>query len=208
MPRPLRIEFPGAWHHVMNRGASKRDIFLDDNDRFFFLDLLAKSCEKNEVEVHAYCLMRNHFHLILRTPLGNMGEMMQQLCGVYARSFNDRYGRDGGLCRGRYRSIVVDSERYLLAVSRYVHRNPLAFWEGSLESYGWSSYPAFLGHRQAQDWLFTSETLDLVGGRSKYRGLVESPLPSDVDRLFEQPTAPAVIGSETFKANVSKRNVV
>ena len=208
MPRPLRIEFPGAWHHVMNRGASRRDVFLDVNDRLVFLDLLAKYSAKTSIEIHAYCLMENHFDLLVRSPLGNMSEMMQMVSGRYARYFNDRHGRDGALCRGRYKSILIDSERYLLAVSRYIHRNPLVFLDKPLRTYGWSSYPAYLGLRQRADWLYLGETLAAVGGRTRYEGLVESPLDTDVDELHRRPNTPAVLGSADFKTKVVNSNGV
>lgn len=186
----------------MNRRAAREPLFFDDNDRFTFLELLEGNASRTEVEVHAYCLMGNHFHLLLRTPNANLGYMMQLLLGRYARYFNDRYGRDGGVCRGRYRSVLVDSDRYLLAVSRYIHRNPLAFWGGPLESYSWSSYPKYLGLRRGQDWIQTEMTLDVVGGAASYRGLVESPLPSDVDEIYGSGRVPKVLGGRSFEESV------
>lgn len=188
----------------MNRGASKRPVFLDDDDRHGFIRLLADSAARTQVEVHGYCLMGNHFHLLVHTPFGNMAEMMRLLSGRYARFFNDRWGRDGALCRGRYRSIVVDSERYLLAVSRYIHRNPLAFWDRSLSRYQWSSYPAFLAHRPCPDWLVTDTVLRLANSRRDYRAIVESSMQSDVDRLYESRRPPRVLGSEQFQSAVMK----
>ncbi len=205
MPRPHRIEYPGAWHHVMNRRAARETLFSDDVDRFAFLDLLAEGADLFKVEVHAYCLMGNHYHLLLRTPEANLAEMMQRVASRFARKFNDRYYRDGAVCRGRYRSVLVDSERYLLAVSRYIHRNPLAFWHSDLSSYGWSSYPAYLGLRRPQEWLSTSTTLQVIGGRGRYRSLVESPLPSEVDSLYERTNLPAVLGSRSFRAKAEQR---
>lgn len=208
MPRPLRIEFPGAWHHVMNRGASRRDVFLDENDRLVFLDLLALYTHKTSVEVHAYCLMGNHFHLLVRSPEGNMSEMMRLLSGCYARYFNDRYGKDGGLCRGRYKSVLVDSDSYLLSVSRYIHRNPLAFWKRPLRSYAWSSYPMYLGHRRPADWVHLDETLAMVGGRARYEGMVESPLASEVDELYDRTNLPTVLGSDAFRQKLRRADGV
>lgn len=205
MPRPLRIQFPGAWYHVMNRGACRAELFRQPIDRLVFLDLLAKACSKTSMEVHAYCLMDNHFHLAVRTPDGNIDEAMQLLCGRYARYFNDKYGRDGALCRGRYRSILIDSDRYLLAVSRYIHRNPLAFWESELDEYPWSSYQEFRGYRPAPVWVDVRETLDMAGGRAKYATLVESPLPSEIDRLHDRQYLPAILGSKTFKESARKK---
>ena len=197
MPRPHRIEYPGAWHHVMNRRAAREPLFFDDNDRFTFLELLEGNASRTDTEVHAYCLMGNHFHLLVRSPNANLAYMMQLVSGRYGRYFNDRYGRDGGVCRGRYRSVLVDSDHYLLAVSRYIHRNPLAFWTDPLESYGWSSYPTYLGLRRRQHWIHTAMTLDVAGGVASYRGLVESPLPSDVDRIYGSGRVPKVLGKRS-----------
>ena len=199
MARPLRIQYPGAWYHVMNRGACRADVFRDRNDRLVFLSLLAEVCRKTGATVHAYCLMGNHFHLLIQTPNANLDEVMRLLSGEYARKFNDKYGKDGGLCRGRYRAILVDSERYLLNVSRYIHRNPAIFQLPDLSDYRWSSYPAYLGLRPAEDWLDLSETLKLVGGRSKYEALVESPLPSEIDHIYERAHLPSILGSSEFK---------
>ena len=188
----------------MNRGSSRKDIFFDDADRDFFLDRLVESSARTEVEVHAYCLMTNHFHLLVRTPIGNLAKMMHLLGGAYARYFHVRYGTDGGLCRGRYRSVLIDSEAHMLGVSRYVHRNPLSFWRDGLETYPWSSYPAYLGLTPVPHWLFVDETLDVAGNSHAYRGMVEMPWPSDVDRFYEAEHVPSILGSDEF-ANRVKR---
>ncbi len=204
MPRPLRVEFPGAWHHVMNRGAARKAIFLDEDDRRVFIALLAKYSMKTQVEVHAYALMSNHFHLVVRTPFGNLNELMHSLSSRYARYFNDRNGIDGGLCKGRYKSVLIDSESHLLGVSRYVHRNPLAFWRGDLVTYRWSSYPAYLGSRVRPAWLFTGETLELANGSEAYKALVEIPWPSDVDRIYSGERRPSILGSAEFVARANR----
>jgi putative transposase len=197
--RPLRIQFDGAWYHVMNRGACRRNIFRDTSDRLVFLHLLAEISDRTSVEIHAYCLMGNHFHLLVRTPKANIAEFMRLLSSKYARYFNDKYGRDGGVCRGRYKGILIDSERYLLAVSRYIHRNPLIFGPDSLVDYVWSSYPAFLDVRPPQEWLTLDETLRLGGGSRLYEALVESPLPSEVDEIYRRSQLPSILGSREFK---------
>jgi len=103
MVRPLRIEFEGAWYHVMNRGAARRDVFVSDSQRERFLELLADLVERFGIETHAYCLMGNHYHLLLHTPFGNLGRGMRHLNGVYTQFFNRDQGRDGALFRGRYK---------------------------------------------------------------------------------------------------------
>lgn len=199
VPRPLRIQYPGAWYHVVNRGASKRSIFLDTNDRVVFLELLAMASQRCEAEVHAYCLMGNHCHLLVQTPRGNLSQMMHLVGLHYSRYFNDKYRKDGRLCKDRYYPILIDSDRYLLAVSRYIHRNPTAFGVESLAGYFWSSYAAYLGLRRPQDWLHTEFTLDVSGGLVEYERLVESVLPSEVDRWYEAERLPLVVGSPDFR---------
>ena len=154
MTRPLRIQYPGAWYHVMNRGASHRNIFLSDKQRIEFLSLLEEITLTYDVEIHAYCLMGNHYHLLLHTPRGNLSEAMRHLNSKYTRFFNKHKKRDGSLFRGRYKSIIISGENYLLAVSRYIHLNPLqANLVDDLNKYPWSSYPAYIDMTTPPDWL-------------------------------------------------------
>ena len=206
MPRPNRIQYDGAWYHVVNRGASKRPIYHDVHDRRMFLACLAAAADRHKAEVHAYCLMGNHYHLLIRTPKGNLDRVMHQMALNYSRYFNDRYGKDGRLCKDRYYPILIESDRYLLAVSRYIHRNPLAFKVESLADYFWSSYPAYLGLRPAQDWLHTEFTLGMCGGARAYEVLVESVLPSEVDLAYAESDPPTILGSEDFKRSVRVRS--
>ncbi len=118
MPRAHRIQYPGAWYHVMNRGAARRPIYLDPVDRFRFLDLVDEGVGRFGVEIHAYCLMGNHFHLLARTPEPNLDLFMQWFFSRYVRSFNSRHSLDGPLCRGRYKAIVVESEEYAVTLAR------------------------------------------------------------------------------------------
>ena len=123
MSRPLRIEFPAAVYHVMNRGAAKQTTFHDSGDYQAFLDTVAEAHQRWAIEVFAYSLMRNHYHLCLRTPKGNLSRVMRHIDGIYTQRFNRRHGRDGTLFRGRYKAILVDADEYLLAVVRYIHLN-------------------------------------------------------------------------------------
>jgi len=200
VPRPNRIQYPGAWYHVMNRGASRTDVFRSTYDRQVFLSLVESATRRTGAEVHAYCLMGNHYHLLIRTPNPTLDQTMHLLAGPYARHFNDSYDRDGRLCRDRYHALLIDSENYLLAVSRYIHRNPAAFGIVRLADYTWSSYPAYLGIRPPQDWLELDETLAMAGGRFQLEALVESSLPTETDKFYERTRRPAVLGSKTFAA--------
>jgi len=160
MPRQLRMEYPGAIYHVINRGDRREDIFKDDLDRQEFLCTLAEACRKTDWQVHAYCLMRNHFHLVIETPRANLVAGMKWLLGVYTKRFNIRHKFCGHVFAGRYKALVVDGrgDGYLRTVCDYVHLNPvrakLLAPEARLESFGWSSYPAYLKPaRERPKWL-------------------------------------------------------
>lgn len=174
MARPLRIEFPGAWYHVMNRGASRRTIFRTNSHREFFLTLLGDTHEQFNAEWHAYCLMTNHYHLLVRTPNGNLQRIMRHVNGLYTQYFNRTEQRDGPLFRGRYRAILVDAQSYWLQLSRYIHRNPV---EAQLVSdpadYAWSSYRAYTGIDCPAQWLTTDYVLKAIGHRDCHDRYVE-----------------------------------
>src|SRR5690625_2272987 len=116
MARPLRIEFAGAWYHVMNRGARREAIFQSDEQREYFLSLLSVTAERFNAEWHAYCLMDNHYHLMLRTPEGNLQRIMRHVNGLYTQYFNRTEGHDGSLFRGRYKAVLVDAQTHWLGL--------------------------------------------------------------------------------------------
>ncbi len=160
MPRVPRILFEGAFYHVYNRGVEKRPLFLDNRDRKTFLQILGDTVQECHLRLFAYCLMDNHFHLLLQTTLANLPEAMQKLEGQYAHYLNLRYERIGPLFQGRYKSRLVDTESYFPTLVRYIHRNP---FEGGmaihLEDYPWSSYPCYLGKLPTWKWLETDWVL-------------------------------------------------
>ena len=125
MTRPLRIQYPDAWYHVMNRGRRGENVFEIKEDYWSFIELLEKLSEIFTVRIAAYCLMSNHYHLLVHTPEANLSRSMRHLNGVYTQSYNKRHGCDGQLFRGRYKSILVESDSYALELVRYIHRNPL-----------------------------------------------------------------------------------
>ena len=176
MARPLRIEFEGATYHVTVRGNARRKIFLDDRDRERFLRRLAESVETYSAGIHAYCLMPNHFHLVLGTPRGNLARFMQSLQTGYAVYFNLRHHRSGHMTQGRYGARLVESEVCLLALSRYVHLNPVRVKTIAclspteqvryLQSYRWSSYRAYIGRTQPEAFVTYGTILrESPGGR-------------------------------------------
>jgi REP element-mobilizing transposase RayT len=187
MARKLRVQYPGAIYHVMNRGDRREPIFRDDQDRRRFLETLGEACGKTGWQVHVYCLMPNHFHAVIETPQANLVAGMKWFLGTYTSRFNRRHKLFGHLFSGRYKSLVVDGSGngYLRTVCDYVHLNPvrakLTGPEEPLQTFGWSSYPAYLqrpGQRPA--WLRVDRLLGELGirkddaaGRRRFAEAVE-----------------------------------
>ena len=121
MARPLRIAYPDAWYHVMNRGRRGEDIFADEQDYIMFTELLKETSETWNIRVAAYCLMPNHYHMLIQTPDANISRSMRHLNGVYTQRYNRRHQCDGQLFRGRYKSILIDTDSYPMQVVRYIH---------------------------------------------------------------------------------------
>ncbi len=171
MPRPPRIDFPGAWHHVMNRGADHRDVFQHDADCSVFLDSLATAADRTGLEVHAYCLMTNHFHLLVRSQQGHIASGMQYLLGRFTRLVNLRVKRDGPLFRGRYASVPVGADHQILQVCRYIHLNPvMARLTSRPEAWRWSSAAAYVGAAPAPRWLRTDAVFDFFDAGDRLSG--------------------------------------
>lgn len=166
MARPLRLEFSDAVYHVTSRGDRREAIYEDDADRARFLDLLAQVIEAFNWMCPAYCLMSNHYHLVIQTPDGNLTKGMRHLNGVFTQLSNRRHGRSGHLFQGRYKAIVVDADRYLLELARYVVLNPVrAGMVIEPGAWPWSSYRATAGAVPAPAWLATDGLLAHFGKR-------------------------------------------
>lgn len=156
MARPLRLEFAGALYHVTSRGDRQDDIYESDDDRLRFLSVLAEVCDVFNWVCHAYCLMDNHYHLLIETPDANLSKGMRQLNGVYTQQFNRHHSRVGHVFQGRYKAIHVERESYLLELARYIVLNPVrARMVHKAEEWPWSSYRLTIGQEQAQPWLHT-----------------------------------------------------
>ncbi|MBU3948142.1 MAG: transposase [Proteobacteria bacterium] len=163
MARQWRIEYPGALYHVLSRGNGKRDIFLSDDDRHRFLALVEELSDRFDIEVFAYVLMSNHYHLLLKTIDANLSKAMQWLGTTYTRKFNINNYESGHLFQGRYKCIIVENDAYLLRLSCYIHRNPLrAGIVERLAEYKWSSYRYYAYKQKAPDWLKTKTILNQV----------------------------------------------
>ena len=208
MSRPLRILYPGAWYHVMNRGAGYRAIFRNPNHYKMFLSLLGDLNETFGIETHAYCLMPSHYHLLVRSPRGNLDRAMRHLNGLYTQRYNRMERIDGPLFRGRYKALLVEADSYLSQVSRYIHLNPV---EEKLtkrpELYAWSSYGVYAGRRQGPDWLYRDFTLGLFGARGaqgRYQAFVESGLDDQTRAFYGRRKLEPIWGHRDFREKLAR----
>jgi len=169
MARPLRLELAGALYHVTSRGDGREDIYLSDEDRMAWLDTLGQVCERFNWVCHAYCLMSNHYHLVIETPEANLSKGMRHLNGVYTQRFNRAHQRVGHVFQGRFKAILVEKDSYLLELARYVVLNPLrARMVRQLENWPWSSYLATCGQAAKPDWLQCDFILSLFSTRRSH----------------------------------------
>ena len=202
MARPLRIEFPGAFYHITARGIDRRSIFLDDSDRIFFLETISLIVDRYSCKVHSYCLMNNHYHLLVETPKGNLSKLMMQLNSIYAQYFNIKNKRIGPLFQGRFRSILIERDRYLLELSRYIILNPVR--AGIVKKPGewrWSNYLSIIGETKKPGFLTTDWTLSQFSKEKKkaiesYKNFVNSGINSKFPK--EELVGQLILGSERF----------
>lgn len=215
MSRPLRIQYPNAWYHVMNRGRRKEAIFLDDTDFRSFIELLMESTSMWNVNISAFCLMPNHYHFLIQTPEGNLSRVMRHINGVYTQMFNRRHGYDGQLFKGRYKSILVDKENYLLTLVRYIHRNPLrAGIVQRIGDYCWSSHHAYLAESKGWKWVHTEPVFSLLLHNkdkkfSEYADFVDRKDSIEIIDFYSKKNIPSLLGAIEFtdwvKEHFSKR---
>ena len=205
MPRRNRVVYSNAFYHVMNRGKDHQRIFHDERYYQEFLDVLGQASERFTAIFHAYCLMGNHYHLLVQTPESNISRIMRHINGVYTQKYNRLAGTDGSLFRGRFKAIVVDEDAYLLQLSRYIHLNPIANKKPlvtHLENYRWSSYRAYLGKTHAPDWLVRDMTYQLLGPSTsfkQYQTFVEQELDDEIKQFYKAYPTEAVLGNKAFK---------
>ena len=199
MSRPLRIQYPGAVYHVMNRGAARQQTFADDSDYQAFLDTLAEAHRLWGIEVFAYSLMRNHYHLCLRTPKGNLSRVMRHVDGIYTQRFNRHHRRDGTLFRGRYKAILIDADEYLAAVVRYIHLNAVEAGIVKMpEDYRWASHRYYHHAKGIPSWLNTVEPVEQIGGRQAFHEFVLSGNEESLKQYYEAKRQSPVLGGEEF----------
>jgi putative transposase len=213
MARKLRVEYPGAIYHLLNRGDRQEPIFKDDRDRISFLETLGAACEKTGWRVHAWCLMSNHFHLVVETPQANLVAGMKWFLGTYTGRFNRRHKLFGHLFSGRYKSLIVDGsgDGYLKTVCDYVHLNPvrakLLRAEQKLAAYRWSSYPEYLrpaGRRPA--WLQVGRLLgehgvpkDSTAGRREFGFRMEQRRAAEAEEEWRPVQRGWCLGGQAFR---------
>lgn len=203
MARPLRIEFEGAVYHVTSRGNAKKDIFEDDVDREVFLKVLDEVIKRFNWLCHAYCLMNNHYHLLIETPEGNLSKGMRQLNGVYTQRHNHRHNKTGHVFQGRYKAILIDKESYLLEVSRYVVLNPVrAMLVKRPDDWKWSSYLATAGIAKTPEYLTTDWILGRFGNNKaeaelRYREFVMNGIKKE-ESPWKRLQGQVLLGDERF----------
>ncbi len=180
MARPLRIEFPGALYHLTARGNARQPIFLDEQDRHNFLQILGKILSDCNGICHAYCLMTNHYHLLMETPEANLSQIMKQINGIYTQRFNRKHQRVGHVFQGRFKSIIVDKDAYLLELCRYIVLNPVR--AGMIDDpgrYRWSSFKATAGiiktpNFLSTDWILSQFAKTRPKAQIQYRRFVRA----------------------------------
>lgn len=196
MPRPVRIEFENAWHHVSNTGGGGRSIFSKPQHIEFFINTLKDCIATYGIEIHAFCFLPQRYHLLIRTPQANLSKTMRQLNGLYTQGFNRIEGLDGPLFRGRYRSTIIENE-YVAALSRFIDLQAV---ENQIVSdasqYKWSSYRAHIGRPHAHDWL---KTQTIKSHCEDYAAFVNEGIDEEVKNFYLKKKQSPILGCFQFK---------
>ncbi len=219
MARPIRIQFPGAFYHVTSRAYGRKAIFKDDQDRAKFLTLLSQSCATYNVNLHSFVLLNNHFHILVETPMGNLGNFMRHFNITYTTYFNKRHKRIGHLYHGRYKSLLIDKDNYLAAVSRYIHLNPVKVGperkydiEQQLKhlwSYKWSSLPGFIWKKKRLEFMNYKTVLEQVGGnKHSAKKNYQKQIALDLEKglpLRKNIVSQCLLGDEAFVSEIRQQ---
>jgi REP element-mobilizing transposase RayT len=191
MPRPVRIDFPGARHHVMNRGHRRGPVFIDDWCCSAFTDVLGQAVDRYGILLHGYSLMPNHYHLMVESVHGNLSPAMAFISATFARNINDRFHWEGSVFRGRYNNRLVTEPEHWQYLLAYIHLNPVkARLVLSLEQTRWTSHDVYVGDLKCPDWLHTAALLKALGGRRGYKSLMKAvqvgrrPEPADFGQVL------------------------
>jgi putative transposase len=199
MARPLRIEYPGAFYHVTARGNERKDVYKSQKDREKFLGYLESAVERYGAVIHVFCLMGNHYHLLLETPEGNLSQIMRHINGAYTTYFNVKRKRSGHLFQGRYKAILIEADAYATELSRYIHMNPVKVgMVATPEEYEWSSYRYYIGLSEAPPWLKTNFILGWFSGKNSYRQFVEDATRKETENPLCGTVASTILGGSAF----------
>lgn len=212
MSRPLRIQYPGAIYHVMNRGSCRTPIFLNPHrDRNLFLSVLGDAHRLWKIKVHAYSLMDNHYHLLMETPLPNLSRAMRHIDGVYTQRFNKIHGRDGALLRGRFKSKLVQRETYFLELVRYIHLNGMKALKYPAAQFDpFSSYCFYMNPLESPPFLSQETVLSFFGNdpsdaREKLAEFVRQGVPKGIQDILDRKRWPAIFGTVEFIDEIKER---
>ena len=209
MARSLRIEYPGAFYHVMSRGNDKKPVFVEKDGYAKLLDFLNRAFDKYDIAIHAYCILPNHYHLLIETAKANLSQCMQFINTGYAGYHNWRYSATGHVFQGRYKGILIEKETYFRKVSQYIHLNPV---ESGLtttpEDYKWSSYQYFLKEKNAPPFLDTKTTFEDIGGKAKYQLFIANGLKLGIEDITKYATRGNILGSIDFIDEIEEKYTI
>jgi len=211
MARPLRINYPGAFYHVTSRGNERKNVFKSKRDREKFFEYLDSAAQRYDAVIHAFCLMNNHYHLLIETPTGNLPQIMRHINGAYTTYFNVKRARPGHLFQGRYKAILVEIDEYAKELSRYIHLNPVrAKMVKTPEEYEWSSYRFYIGETKPPKWLYRDFILGYFGNKvsiaqKEYRKFVSILVSEKYDSPLDEVVGSTLLGSPGFIAFIKDK---
>lgn len=211
MSRPLRIEYAGAFYHVVSRGNERKAVYRTHRDREKFFSYLESATERYRAVIHVYCLMDNHYHLLLETPSGNLSQIMHHINGAYTVYFNTKHARSGHLFQGRYKAILIDADEYASEVSRYIHLNPVRAGLIDIpEEYRWSSCQYYVLKREAPKWLKRDFVLGYFGSGPKramkqYKNFVYSFRDQEDKNPLARFSRSVILGGNEFVEEIKTR---
>jgi REP element-mobilizing transposase RayT len=213
MPRPLRIEYEHAFYHVLNRAVAGASIFPEDTFYQSFLDTLGEACSRFDCLIHAYSLHESQYHLLIETPKANLSRLMRHINGVYTLHYNALMQSDGPLFKGRFKAVVIDCDRYLLPLSRYVHRRPIEIKKPlvtQLSDYRWSSFSAYAGKAKPEAWLAQEQTFQALSEADSYQSYADyvmAGVDDEIAQLYSTSRLPRIIGDKHFKQRIHEQSL-
>ncbi len=210
MARPLRITFPGACYHITSRGNERKAVFKSRLDHEKFLQYLESATQRYDALIHVYCMMDNHYHLLLETPSANLPQIMRHVNGAYTTYFNIKRKRSGHLFQGRYKAILVQIDEYAKELSRYIHLNPVrAGMVEKPEAYQWSSYRFYIGKEKAPAWLHRAFLLQYFGekesvAQDRYQRFVNALVGKEYESPLKNVVSSTLLGNADFISYVKE----